>query len=207
MFDLERFRTNPLALKDHFWPTVTFYDKQVEIIHSVRDDDETDVVAAHQVGKDYVAAFIALWAFLCHREARVVTTSVKADHLRVLFGEIGRFIDCASRPGERSVQGVLSHKRGGPLVLNHWDIRKASPTGEVDKISYLRGMVSERGEGMAGHHAAYTLLIVDEASGVEDVVFERAETWAKRRLIFGNPYGLNHWFHKAVKGGDIPALA
>lgn len=187
----------PLRLAADLWPDVAFYDRQIEVIESVWADDECFVVAAHQMGKDFVAGFVALAYFLtAPGPCRVVTTSVKDDHLRVLWGEIGRFVQTAARP--------LLAKDGGPLVVNHRDVRRLLPGGEVCPISYLRGMVSEKGEGMAGHHAPYTLLVVDEASGAEDVVYDRADTWAKRKLIFGNAYECQNFFRRAVKGGDLP---
>lgn len=196
---LEMLATDPLTFLEVFWPDVHMYDKQKQILESIRDNDETIVVAGHQLGKDYVAGAAILWAFLCHRECRVVVTSVKHDHLRVCFGEAGRFIQTSVVP--------LTVEDGGPLLVNHWDIRKIIH-GERCPISYLRGMVSEKGEGMAGHHAKYTLAVFDEASGIEDVTYERCTTWAKRILAFGNPYppGVGCTFFKnAVKQGDILA--
>jgi len=194
--DYHRFANDPLGLAASHWPGVRFYDKQVEILESVRDNDETFVTSAHQLGKDFVCSFAGLHFFLTRHPVRVVITSVRDDHMRVFFGELGRFIDTCKYP--------LSHKKGGPLIINHREIKKIV-NGEVCKISYLIGTVSEKGEGMAGHHAAHTLFIADEASGIEDMVFERAATWAKRSLVFGNPYGNSGFFFRAVKGGDIPA--
>lgn len=128
---------------------------------------------------------------------RIITTSVKDDHLRVLWGEIGRFIQTSAYP--------LITKQGGNLLVNHHDIRWVNQDGEVNPISYLRGMVSEQGEGMAGHHAAYTLAIIDEASGVDDNVYDQVRTWAKRILVIGNPNPCANFFYKAVKMGDIIA--
>ncbi len=187
---------DPLGLARLLWPSVRFYDRQEEILLSVRDSAETFVPAAHQVGKDFVSGFVALWFFLTRHPCRVVTTSVKDDHLRVLWGEIGRFIDSAAYP--------LTRKKGGPLIVNHRDIRKVGPDGRECRVSYLRGMVSETGEGMAGHHAAHTLLIVDEASGVDDLVYERADTWARRKLVIGNPYDCRNFFYRSVKQGGLP---
>ena len=158
------------------------------------DNSETIVVAGNMLGKDFVAGFICLWFFLVHREVRVVTTSVKDDHLRVLWGEIGRFI--------RTCQAPLNVERGGPLVVNHRDVRKVRH-GEVCPISYMRGMVSESGEGMAGHHAAHTLFVIDEASGVDDVVYQAGSTWAARKLIFGNPNPCENFFRRMVRDGDL----
>jgi hypothetical protein len=181
---------------------VTFYDRQEEIVLSVRDNHATFVHAGHQLGKDFVSAFIALWYFLCHHPCRVVTTSVKDDHLRVLWGEMGRFLDNSRYP--------LRHTQGGPLLVNHRDIGRVLPGGGGGglkcPISYLRGMVSATGEGMAGHHAPFTLLIIDEGSGVADIVYERGESWAKRILVIGNPYPAgNNFFERGVKAGDLLA--
>jgi hypothetical protein len=122
---------------------------------------------------------------------------VKDDHLRVLWGEISRFVQTGRHP--------LTHKTAGPLLVNHRDIRRVGPDGKLCPVSYLRGMVSERGEGMAGHHAAHTLLVIDEASGVDDLVYTQGDTWARKKLIFGNPNPCENFFKRAVKGGDLPA--
>ena len=41
-------------------------------------------------------------------------------------------------------------------------------------------------EGMSGHHAAYTLAIGDESSGLKDSAYSAMQGWAKRFLFFGN---------------------
>jgi hypothetical protein len=202
---------DPLEVAGILWPDVHFYDKQVEIIESVRCNDETFVPAGNELGKDFVAGFIALGAFLAPNvflrnpkdcwldsaEVRIITTSVRDDHLRVLWGEIGRFIQDSVEP--------LRIEDGGDLWVNHHDIRKVNEDGERDQISYLRGMVSAKGEGMAGHHAPHTLLIIDEASGVDNVVFTQGDTWSKRKLIIGNPNPTINFFFDGVKGGDLLA--
>ena len=193
-----RILRDPFALAALLWPEVRFYKQQREIIESVVDNDETFVPAGNMLGKDYVAGFIALWFFLVHREVRVITTSVKDDHLRVLWGEVGRFIQTSAVP--------LTAKEGGPLIVNHREIRKVR-RGEADKLSYLIGMVSERGEGMAGHHAPYTLIVIDEASGVDDLVYTQSDTWARKKLVIGNCNSSpsTHFFRKGVTEGDLLA--
>lgn len=187
---------DPLKFAKVMWPQVTFYREQRQIIYSVMANDETVVVAGNMLGKDYVAGFICLWYFLVHHPVRVITTSVKDDHLRVLWGEIGRFInDCSFK---------LRVEDGGPLIVNHRDIRKMVGDQEC-AISYMRGMVSAKGEGMAGHHARYALGVIDEASGVDDVVYTQMDTWTKRKLIFGNPNPTDNFFRKMDKEGDKPA--
>jgi hypothetical protein len=92
------------------------------------------------------------------------------------------------------------------LVVKYRDILKMTgPEGKrvICPISYLRGMVSERGEGMAGHHAAWTMGLIDEASGVPDLVYTQMETWARHIFVFGNPNPTTNFFFMNVEAGDL----
>lgn len=187
---------DPVVFKDALWPDIHFYDKQWEIVHSVDHNDETYVPAGNQLGKDFVAGFIVVRFFLIHQPVRVVTTSVKDDHLRVLWGEIGRFINTSRVP--------LRAERGGPLIVNHRELRKVYG-GARCPISYTIGMVSENPEGLAGHHAANTLLVLDEASGVPEQAYDQGRTWAKRVLAISNCNECQNFFRRNVEAGDLIA--
>lgn len=209
-----------LGMAKMYWPDALFYDKQRETIQSCVENDETVVVAGNKLGKDYTAAYVALSFFVCPqmyfpdqyvREVeswrkpgqpdhlvhtrRVVTTSVKEKHLDVLWGEMGKFLATATIP--------LMETRGGPLVINSLDIRFKEERDVKKPFNYMIGCVSEHGEGLAGHHAAYTLCIVDEASGVDDDVKNFAQGWAKKFLIFGNPRPCQNFFRRAVAEGNV----
>lgn len=184
---------DPVAFLALGWPKARIYDKQAETLYSVRDNDETYVPAGNMLGKDYIAGYIALWFFLAHPIVRIVTTSIKDDHLRVLWGELGRWIDTCEYP--------LRVKDGGPLIVNHREIKKVV-NGEIESISYLIGQVSELGEGMAGHHAPHTLCIGDEASGIRNIVYTQQATWAKKGLWIGNPNPCENFFKKNIEAGD-----
>lgn len=192
---------DPLVFAKQFWPHVNFYKEQIEIIYSVVDNDETIVPAGNMLGKDFVSAFIALYFFLTRHPCRVVTTSVDGTQLEaVLWGEVRRFIQ--------------SSRCTMPLVVNHLHLRKIVKR-QVCGISYMIGRVSAKGEGMLGHHVTpnaenffdddipRTLFIADEASGVDNIIYERAETWARRTLVIGNPYPCTNFFYKKVKAGDV----
>lgn len=204
--------SDPLAFCKLLWPHVKFYQQQVDVIYSVADNKETYVPAGNMLGKDFVSGFIAVWYFLTRFPCRIVTTSAKDDHLRVLWGEIQRFIQTASRPLELS--------KGGPLIVNQREINR-SFRGERCKISYIIGMVasSDSIAAMGGHHVANigdgiprTLLICDEASSVPTEYYEIARPWANRILVIGNAWPCDNFFKWAVKGnpatddpgGDIP---
>ncbi len=193
-----RCRDRPLAFAGWLWPKVVFYREQRDIIESVLLNDETYVVAGNKLGKDFVAAFVVLWYFLVHRPVRILTTSVDDTHLDVLWGEMDRFVRTARYP--------LLRRDGGPLVYLDKEIRRVWG-GIEEKDSYVKGRVSKKGEGMAGHHAPWSLLVVDEASGVEEIAYEMGQGWAKRMLIFGNPNECapTHFFRRGVKAGDLLA--
>lgn len=152
-----------------------------------------------------------LWFFLCYYSdadeygtydrsrtwVRVITTSVKDDHLDVLWSEIAKFVAMSKIP--------LTHNLGGPLVLTSHEIRHVSEIREMggNAGNYLKGRVSAKGEGMQGHHAEHTLFVCDEASGCDDTVYEMAATWFKRALIIGNPHPCQNFFFRGVEGGDL----
>lgn len=211
-----------LAVGQHYWPQHRFYDRQEEMIESVALSRETVVVAGNQLGKDYTAGFIVLtfflhpWLFFPQEHfwgidsqryrgqpswqvhtRRVVTTSVDGDQLRNLWGEISRFIGSSRVP--------LSDGRGGPLRINMRDISLAEERVETgqEPLNYLIGRVTATGEGMAGAHAAYNLMVIDEASGSDNQVKEFADGWAKKFLIFGNPNPTENFFRRMVDGGNI----
>jgi hypothetical protein len=211
----ESFRNEPLRLGKILWPHVQFYREQREVIESVRDNDETFVPAANMMGKDFVSAFIVLHFFLTRHPCRVITTSAKDEHLAVLWGEIGRFI-------QTSKVSLIAGK-GGCLQFHHQFLRKVRDNGEVCRLSYVKGMVAsqDRMAAMQGHHIAYvgdgiprTLFVSDEASSVPDDYWTMVKTWMNRALVIGNTWPCENFFKHAVKGkpgtndkgGDIKSL-
>lgn len=169
------------------WPDIYLTDYQREIMWSVQDNDDTIVTAGNELGKDFVAALIVLWFFVAAPEdVRILTTSADGEQLEgVLWGEMRRFIQ--------------SSKVKLPILVNHLHLRKIV-NGQVSGRSYVRGRVAEKGEGMLGHHAPYTLFVADEASGVEDINWDGTDTWAKRRLAIGNPWECSNFFKHSIKG-------
>lgn len=127
---------------------------------------------------------------------RVITTSVKDEHLDVLWGEIGRWVTTCKEP-------LLEQH----IVMVHHEIRLKSESEARNPLSYLKGQVSAKGEGLAGHHAAYTLAVGDEASGLADESYKQFQGWAKRMLMFGNPNPVpsSHFFRRGYEAGDMKA--
>lgn len=190
---------DPITLAKKLWPDTYFYEQQKEIIYSVWNNDETIVPAGNMLGKDFVSGRLITLFFITRYPCRIVTTSAKDDHLRVLWGE--------------TLQGIRESKvpllaPDGPLIYTHHEMRRLYE-GEKCPLSYVKGMVASTDSmaGMQGHHIANrgdgiprTLFIADESSSVEEQYFVMARTWANRMLILGNPWPCSNYFFKSVEG-------
>lgn len=209
--NFDRHALDPIKFGRWLWPGQTFYRQQEDLIYSAVDNVETFCVGSNESGKDFVLAFIVIWFFMTRHPCRVITTSADYGQLEgVLWGEIGRLIDTAKYN--------LRSEEGGPLVVNHMKIRKVIKN-RVCATSYIDARVARKGEGMLGHHCGFaeccgirtpqdglprTLLAGDEGSGIDDVTYERASTWAKRIVVVGNAWPCDNFFYRACKGGDVP---
>lgn len=188
---------DPIKLLKWNWPHITLYKQQREIIYSVMENDETIVPAGNALGKDFIAAYTVLWFFLS-RQSRVVTTSVKHDQLNgVLWGEIRRFL--------------ASSKHQLPVRYTHLSLTRQDNDGNDIPLWELIGQVSNKNEGLLGRHLSRgpfgeptTMAVFDEASGIDQGVYDSTETWAHRKLIIGNPFPCNNFFFTGTKAGDLP---
>ena len=197
---IERF-ADPVKFCDRVWPQFTLYDKQRDILYSLRDNYETIVPAGNELGKDFIAGLAIIWFFCSRRPCKIVTTSTDSGQLEdVLWGEIRRFIEQA--------------KIKLPIQYNHLKLRQLKKDGTLVANSECVGRVVKHGEAMLGRHVERTaknepttLLVVDEASGVDDKSYETADTWTHRKLVIGNPYPCSNFFFKGVKEGDKEAAA
>jgi hypothetical protein len=189
---------DPLVFINKFWPDIRLYQPQVEILRSVRDNDETFAVAGNMLGKDFITGLVVVWFFCTRVPCRVITTSVDGGQLEgVLWGEIRRFLNTAVEPL--------------PILENHMLLRRIMVDGSTEARSEVRGRVAKKGEGFLGRHIErldgrpHTLMVGDEASGLDDHAYEGPDTWAHRKLFIGNPYDCQNFFKAAVKRGDIMA--
>ena len=188
--------TDPMQFIALCWPEMRLYDKQQEVLLSVRDNLETFVHAANQMGKTRIAAIAAIWFFLSRTPARVVISSSNETQLEsVLWSEICQLIQSAAWPL--------------PLLVTHLSIKKlCNPNGsDTECTDYILGHVTKTVESFQGHHLPSdkprVLVIFDEASAIPDEFFEAAESWAHRKLVVGNPLSVTNFFYRCCKGGDV----
>lgn len=146
------------------------WSKQQEIIQALYRDRRVAVQSCHGVGKTAVAAAI-VEDFMRLGPCRIVTTAPTNHQVEtLLWGEIRK----RARMARVQWQKKPSMKR--------WTIRE-------DWAAF--GFSTNEPERFSGHHGARLLFVVDEASGVDEQIFNAARGFLTGAnsyvLMIGNP--------------------
>src|SRR6266516_2049393 len=156
------------------------WKKQKDIIESVRANRRTAVRGSAGAGKGHVAAALALWWMFARRGFVIITGATQDQVFDNFFGY-------------EMMQMWLPNKErfGGELFR-----RALVPTGMTvknigkERIG-IKGVVSKNISHMTGSHGALIFCIIDEAQGVEDMVYNALRNNAlganDRFLAIGNP--------------------
>lgn len=178
--DFRRYSEDPLGfvrdvLGQQCWA------KQEEILLALRDHPQVTVRSSHGVGKTFTAAVALLWWVYSHRPSLVLSTAPTARQVEaLLWREVNRLFARAKRslPG-RCLQTRLH--------------------ASLDQQAL--GLTTNEPEKFAGWHSSHLLVIVDEASGVPEPIFEVIQgtlTSAHcRLLLIGNPTQASGYFHQS----------
>ena len=141
---------------------VTPQDWQREVMSAVaKGQRRCSIRSGHGVGKSSCASWLMIWFLLTRYPVKVVVTAPTASQLfDALFAECKRWIKELPTP----IKSLLEMK-SDRIELG------SSPT---EAFISARTSRSESPESLAGVHADHVLLVVDEASGVPESVFEAA---------------------------------
>jgi len=164
-----------------------WWSAQTEIGQALTRFDRVIVRSGNGIGKTHVAADLALWFLYTQRPAVVITTATTMDQVKKpLWQEI-----------HARVQGA-SVKLPGKLL---------ETSLRLDDGSYAIGVATRkagRGVSFQGHHSPNLLVIIDEASGVHDEIWEAAAGIAVGRnnkiLALGDPLRCSGRFYELFKG-------
>jgi hypothetical protein len=167
------------------------WSKQEDILVSVRDHGRTAVRSAHGLGKTFVAACVALWWLYSHPASIVITTAPTWPQVEnLLWREI------------RRLHGGARVPLGGKVLTTSL---------ELGEKWYALGLSTNEPERFQGFHAEHLLLIVDEASGVDQGIFDASEGFLTgphaRVLLIGNPTQVRGEFYDAFKSPLYQKLA
>ncbi len=120
------------------------------------------IVSGHGIGKSMVLSILILWFLFIHPYAQVACTSPGKEQMYdVLWKELKKWIDRMPAEMAQMYQWESSHVR----------MREASETW----FARAKTASKENTEALAGVHADWVFIAVDEASGVDEAIFETME--------------------------------
>ena len=161
-----------------------------EVLHAEPDEWQLNALRAvarghtrlairsgHGVGKSCLAAWVMVWFANTRAPFKVAVTAPTAPQMfDVLWPELVKWFNLLP-PGWRQL----------------WDITSDHITLRADQECFITARTSrpDKPEAMAGLHSSHILLVADEASGIDEAVYEAAggamSSPGAITLLIGNP--------------------
>lgn len=164
------------------------WSKQTEILNSVRDNRYTAVHSAHDLGKSFIASRAIAWWIATRPpgSAFVVSTAPSAAQVSaIMWREVSK----------------IHHKAGLVGQINRAGYPQWYINGEL--VGYGRKPADYEQSAFQGIHAEYVLVVIDEACGVTQHLYDAVDSLATnenaRVLAIGNPDDPGSHFAKVCK--------
>ncbi|MFZ0678106.1 hypothetical protein [Candidatus Binatus sp.] len=131
---------------------VDLWQREAEILRSIKTHRRTAVKACHGVGKTFTLAAAALWWLARYPEGIVLTTSPTQRQVRTqLWSEIHRAVERAKVPYPKLKTTELKFR---------------------DENNFAIGFSTNQSENFQGYHWKYVLIIADEAPGIDSGIWD-----------------------------------
>ena len=174
------FRIHPNKFARHVLG-VEPWTKQSEILNAVANHRKVAVRSCNGAGKTFTAAIATLWWLMSYDNAIVITTAPSERQVKEL---LWREIRMLYMPHREAIGGKLTRTR-----LDFAPNR------------YAYGFSTNTEDKFQGFHSGNILVIVDEASGVDEFIYYAITgiltTQNAKLLMIGNPHGLAGTFYDA----------
>lgn len=120
------------------------------------------IVSGHGIGKSMMSSILILWFLFVHPDSQIACTSPGKEQMYdVLWKELKKWIDKMTPEMGDMYEWESSHIRMKESAQTWFARAKTSS--------------KENTEALAGVHADWVAIVVDEASGVEEPIFETME--------------------------------
>ena len=161
---------------------VSLWDKQVEVLDALTADRRVAVKAGNGLGKGFCAAVAVLWFMHSHPEAAIALTT--APTFRQVRHILWRQIHRLYRP--------VAEELGGTMLDTRW---------ELSADRYAMGLSADGADQFQGFHSPHMFIVVDEAEGVSEEIYEAIESVMTSAdpllLLIGNPTTMEGAFRRA----------
>ena len=159
---------------------------QKKALYAVRDNDRVAIRSGHGIGKTAFLSWLILWWVLTRSPSRIACTANTSSQLSdILWAEVAKWHRCMP-DGLKELIEVTS--------------AKVELTGQ-DSFAVARTARRETPEALQGFHSPNMLFLVDEASGVDNIIFEVGEgamsTEGAKTVMTGNPTRTSGYFYEA----------
>jgi len=176
-------------VKDNFPDEVDNFDKwQWETLEDVSNKDRVAIRSGHGVGKTALLAIIILWFLITRGECKIPCTAPSATQIEdVLWPEIGKW----HKKLPKHFQDLISHTGKRVEMIENPSLGFAT----------ARTARKEKPEALQGFHSKNVLFIIDEASGIDEIIFETAQGSLSdpgaKIVMTGNPTRTQGYFFDA----------
>jgi len=157
--------------------------EQSKILQSVAKNQMTTVRSGHGVGKSTVEAWAVIWFMMTRPFPKIPCTAPTQHQLfDILWAEVSKWI------------------RNNAILQKEliWTKEKVYMRGYPEEW-FAVARTASKPDALQGFHANDVLYIIDEASGVDDKIFEPVlgslSTSGARLLMCGNPTQLSGFFY------------
>lgn len=158
---------------------------QAEVLVDLPNYPKIAIKSGHGVGKTTLEAWAIIWFVLFHAPCKVPCTAPTAHQLKdILWPEIRKWLN------------ILPDS-----ISNAFELTSDRLSITEDVFAVARTARKENPDAFQGFHSENILFVVDEASGVEEVIFEVAQgalsTPGARVIMAGNPTKTSGYFYRA----------
>jgi len=163
------------------------WQKQKDIYLSVKNNHETVVRSCNASGKTFTAAGIVHWWLCSYPDAVVITTAPTGRQVKeVLWRDIR--LACEGKdlyPKDAVMQTQIN-------LGSKW---------------FAIGLSTDEADKFQGYHSPHLMVVVDEASGISEEIFEAMDGLKPERvLMLGNPLRLSGRFANSFKSPYVSKM-
>lgn len=161
---------------------------QSDALNAIRDHDRVSIRSGHGVGKTALLSWLILWWICTRMPSKIACTAPTAHQLEdVLWAELQFWHGKLPKP----LRDALTWKRDALELTDEED--------KVVSFAVARTARKENPEAFQGFHSPNMLFLGDEASGIDDIIFEvgrgAMSTPGAKTILTGNPTKAQGYFH------------